>query len=136
LIVPAIEYEGFVIQGRTPDRTDGKKDKHYVIVREDLPLNVAAAMVVHASGESASLRSPPKGCHSALLAASKKELEELDTILRWEKIPFRSIYEDAPPYSGELVAIGIAPCEENLGRWLRKFPSLGKERRPGSANPP
>ena len=130
MIVPALEHEGFLIPGRTSERTDGKKDRHYVVVRDDLPAGLAAAQVLHAAGESASLRSPPRGCHAVVLTAPKKELDELETILRWEKIPFRSIIENDAPYDNELVAIGIAPCEEGLGRWLRHLPLYGKERRP------
>lgn len=114
-----------MIPGQTR-RDDTKTDKHYVIVRDDLPVGLMAAQVVHAAGESASLRSPPPQCHAVVLVASKKQLEELDTVFRWEKIPFRAIYEDDAPYSGEIMAIGIAPCATGLGRWLRKLPLLGR----------
>lgn len=117
-----------MIQGRTPERTDGKKDKHYIVVRDDLPVGLLAAQVCHAAGESAALRSPPNVCHAVVLSASKQELDKLDTVLRWEKIPFRAVFENDPPYENELLAIGIAPCTEGLGRWLRHLPLLGQRR--------
>lgn len=81
--------------------------KHYVIVRKDLPPGIQAAMIVHAAGESGAIRGVPPHTHAVVLTvADEAALVELS---RQMEGPWSLILESDEPYSGQLMAIGIAP---------------------------
>jgi peptidyl-tRNA hydrolase len=67
------------------------------------------AQVCHAAGES-SPGNLPAGTYAVVLAADKQRLELLEHKLQLAGLPHRSIRENDPPYSGELLAIGICPA--------------------------
>ena len=90
---------------------------HFVIVRRDLPLGKMAAMVTHAAGESGARYDDPErggfqGCRAVVLEAR----DEVDLIMAQKQLQRNSIedvsvYESDPPYSGQLMAIGLVPVE-------------------------
>lgn len=105
---------------------------HYVVVREDLPLGVIAAQLVHAAGESSpgDLKS---GTYAVVLAArSEAHLLELAACLRQAHVPHVLVEEPDPPWNGATMAIGIVPTTDRkrvqqvLGRLplLRRSSSL------------
>lgn len=96
---------------------------HYVIVRNDLPLGVLAAQVVHAAGES-SLRDIPPDTHAVVLAvSSEQELQQLEQDLLYNRIQHKAIRE--PDQGNELMAIGIVPIEKKyVKKVLSKYPLL------------
>jgi len=85
---------------------------------------MACAQAVHAAGESAPTTIKP-GTYAVVLAASSKQLEELEQRLTIENIVFASIRENDPPYCGELLAKGIAPRPKSeLRRFVSSLPLL------------
>lgn len=111
-----------------PGRLDPEINKHFILVRSDLPVGVMGAQITHAAGESAGIRPPPPNCHAVVLAAKEAELHRLEKVLRKEGIQIAAIYEDDPPFEGMLLAIGVAPCQKEASRWLRHLPLLGGPR--------
>lgn len=109
-------------------RADGHLLHHYVIVRRDLPVGLAAAQIIHAAGESARLgASLPPGTHAvALFADDQEQLAEIGRALDAAGIPCVAIREDDPPYAGQLVAVGCAPVERTpkLKRILGRCPTI------------
>lgn len=93
---------------------------HYVIVRRDLPIGVAAAQIVHAAGESFAEYmyeaqqangqvEVPLGVHAIVLSVkTEQELFRLAFDLTKAKAVVVPITEDSR--NGELCAIGIVPC--------------------------
>lgn len=86
---------------------------HYVVVRADLPPGLQAAQVIHAAGESALLTaSLPPGTHAvALHADGEAALVALGRALDGAGFACAKIYENDPPYAGQLMALGVAPLE-------------------------
>lgn len=81
---------------------------HYCIIRQDLPVGVFAAQLIHAAGESA--KGVEVGTHAVALAARDEfHLERLEVKLRRLKIPHHAIREPDAPWLGQLMAIGIEP---------------------------
>lgn len=76
-----------------------------------------AAQVTHAAGESAGGPLSP-GTFAVVLQAPKDRLEALEGLLEASGVPHRAIRENDPPYSGELLAIGVRPDER---RKLKKY---------------
>ena len=89
---------------------------HYVIVRADLPLGTIVAQTIHAAGES-SPGDLPQGTRAVALAArSESELLALERRLTSRQIAHAAIREPDPPFYGQLLAIGVAPCDRELVR--------------------
>ena len=103
---------------------------HFVIVRDDLPIGVLAAQVIHAAGESVEGK-VPSGTHAVALAAPSEEaLERIEKRLADNDVPHISIREPDAPWNGALMAIGIRPMAQdnpNLRRAVKRLPLL-KER--------
>lgn len=103
---------------------------HYVVVRRDLPLGLLAAEVTHAAGESSPGNLPP-GTNAVVLGVAPNELFMLLERLRDARIKHAAIIESAPPYDGQLMAIGIEPRPRNeLRRFVSSYPLLGREEEP------
>jgi peptidyl-tRNA hydrolase len=82
---------------------------HYVVVRDDLPLGVLAAQIVHAAAESWPGGLPP-GTRAVVLAARDEEhLLALERQLVRDGIGHVAIHEPDPPWHGQLMAIGMVP---------------------------
>jgi hypothetical protein len=94
--------------------------RHFVIVRGDLPRGTACAMTVHAAGESARGRVPSSTYAVVLAARSAAELAEVEARLKDAGIDHTAIREPDAPWNGELLAIGITPCDR---RSVRKIVS-------------
>lgn len=101
---------------------------HYVIVRADILPGLRAAQIIHAAGESALLtKTLPAGTHAvALTADSEAALAEVGRALESAQIPHTRIIENDPPFSDQLMAIGIAPMARSsqLKRLLGRLPTL------------
>lgn len=87
---------------------------HYCIIRNDLPLGVFAAQLLHAAAES-----NPKNVHANAVVLYSKNLEHLNEIERKlidSKIDHTAIKEPGNGWNNQLMAIGIFPCarDENL----------------------
>lgn len=78
-------------------------------------------MVCHAAGESGALKAPPPDTHAVVLSSPKDELIRLANKLTQENIKHVKVFEDAPPYAGELLALGVVPCEP-VAKWLKHLP--------------
>lgn len=80
-----------------------------MIVREDLPIGVAAAQIVHAAGESSPGNLPAGTFAVVLTVPSASELMQLADKLRVANAEFTCIFETDEPWSGQLMAIGARP---------------------------
>lgn len=107
---------------------------HYVAVREDLPLGLLCAQVVHAAGESSPGDIPP-GTHAVVLGCTEDELYSLARYLARTGVPHALIHEDDEPYRGQLLAIGLRPARKSeLRPHVKKLRLLGKKsERPASS---
>lgn len=95
---------------------------HYIIVRAGLPAGITAAQICHAAGES-SPGNLPSGTFAVVLSAPKDALEALEAKLQLAGLPHRSIRENDPPYSGDLLAIGICPTyKKEVKRFVSALP--------------
>lgn len=115
-------------EGRGFDPLRTRHLTHYCVIRQDLPLGVLGAQLVHAAGESAPKGGVPNGTYAVALAAkSERHLASLEEELRRISIPHVGIRE--PDRNDELMAIGIYPVEDRrlLRRVLGNLPLLGKE---------
>ena len=97
---------------------------HYIIVRSDLPRGLQSAQIIHAAGESAKLTSElPTGTHAVALQSDNEDtLTELSKAIDASGIPYTKITENDAPYTGQLMALGIAPIPRS--KELKKL--LGK----------
>jgi len=95
---------------------------HYVVVRADIPYGSIVAQTIHAAGESV-LDAVPDGTYAVALAAKgEHQLLVLEQSLLAKGIPHAAVRESDEPYSGQLMAIGVAPCDRSLVREeMRKF---------------
>lgn len=82
---------------------------HYCIVRQDLPLGVRFAQLIHAAGESSPGNLPTTTHAVALHAESEQDLLDLEGRLRQDGIAHVAIREPDAPYNNQLMAIGIVP---------------------------
>lgn len=81
-----------------------------MVVREDLPKGVLAAHVCHAAGESGP--APPGSIAVVLGVEGQSELLRVAARLDARHIPYVLIREDAGPYEGQVMAIGIPPTSD------------------------
>lgn len=72
------------------------------------------AQMIHAAGESSPGNLPEDTFAVALSAKSEMELLALEKKLIAKKIPHAAIREPDAPWCGQLMAIGIAPCDRSL----------------------
>jgi len=86
--------------------------KHYCVVREDLPLGIQAAMLVHAAGESG----PAVTGTTAVVLGVPNEtaLRRLIIALNYSNASYTVIKEPDPPWNGQTMAIGIAPTDSRI----------------------
>lgn len=86
----------------------GEHYYHYCIVRNDLPIGVAAAQLVHAAGETGGNLTP--GTRSVVLGVNHQDdLQFISFRLSLKEIPHKLIIESEEPYQHQLMAIGIFP---------------------------
>lgn len=83
-------------------------------MRDDLPRNILALAVLHAAGESSPGNLSPD-THGALLCVP----DEASLVAQTERLRARGleiveIREDTPPWSGQLMAIGVPPGPRKL----------------------
>jgi hypothetical protein len=72
----------------------------------------------------------PKGTFAvALTAADESELFDLAATLTTRDIPHARIVESEGPHAGQLMAVGIAPCDRERVRKLLSWLPLLKERK-------
>ncbi|MEZ4452415.1 MAG: peptidyl-tRNA hydrolase [Nannocystaceae bacterium] len=105
---------------------------HYCIVRADLPRGVLAAQLIHAAGHSADLHAGPgplpAGTRAVALAADDEpHLATIVARARALGVAHVAIHEPDPPWSGALMAVGLAPVRDRstvrrLTRGLRLLP--------------
>lgn len=122
---------------------------HYIVVRRDLNLGTALAMVTHAAGESfynfcnnrprssvkehfckeeAGGLSPSGGSNFdisqtvavVLGARNESKLQRLEKQLLLKSIPFVAIRETEGDFAGQLMAIGLEPGD-NLSKVVNEF---------------
>ena len=98
------------------------------MIREDLPLGVIAAQLIHAAGESSPGNLPPTTYAVALAARDEAHLLQIEDRLKFRKIPHFSIREPDAPWSGALMAIGIPPMVWRDARRILSTLPLLKER--------
>jgi hypothetical protein len=75
-----------------------------------------AAQLVHAAGESSPGNLSPGTYAIALAAKSEIQLLTLEKRLISQGIPHAAIREVDLPWDGQLMAIGIAPCDRSIVR--------------------
>lgn len=81
---------------------------HYVIVRADLPHGSQVAQAIHAAGESARERVPPRTVAVALAARDQEQLLAIDAALDRAGIAHTLIRE----CDGEPMSIGVEPTKD------------------------
>ena len=86
------------------------------MVRADLPFGVMAAQLIHAAGESSPGNMSSGTYAIALAAKSELQLLALERRLVSQNIPHAAIRESDAPWDGQLMAIGIAPCDRSIVR--------------------
>jgi len=98
---------------------------HYVVIRKDLPLGILAAQLVHAAGESSPGNLPP-GTHAIVLEVpDEPALAALGRRLVLAGVAHVRIVEDAQPWTGQLMALGLVPVpREEVRRRLSSLPLL------------
>lgn len=104
---------------------------HYVIVRNDLPLGILAAMVSHAAGESAHSYADPydgrfRGATAVVLEVKDElNLHKVAMKLRDCAVAHVEIVEGAEPYANQLMAVGVVPGErKDLEGFFKGFQTL------------
>ncbi len=98
---------------------------HYVIVRADLPRGNQAAPLIHAAGHSSPGDLDDTTYAVALTVKDEASLRSLAATLRAFGLLHHLEIENDPPYSGQAMALGIAPMPRHLlKRFLHKLPLL------------
>ncbi len=102
---------------------------HFCVVREDLPLGMIAAQLIHAAGES-SPGNLSEGTYAIALAVPDEQgLKALIRELHDHRVEHVIIREPDAPYYGQLMAIGIVPRPRStLTKILSKFPLLKRSK--------
>lgn len=86
---------------------------------------MTAAQVCHAAGESSPGNIPP-GTYAVVLGVAPNELPGVLVRLRTAGIPCHPVTENDPPFSGQLMAIGVEPCpKEEVYHHLKRLNLLG-----------
>lgn len=81
--------------------------RHYIIVRGDLPIGVAAAMITHAAGETGPAE---VGTHAVVLSVPNEEaLVNVAAALEGRGVYHHVVTEPWEPYNGAAMAIGLPP---------------------------
>lgn len=91
---------------------------HYCIIRKDLPLGVFAAQLIHAAGESSPGNLPDHTFAVCLAARDEEHLLEIESKLLDQGIPHKAIREPDAPWNGQLMAIGISPCDRSVCKYV------------------
>lgn len=95
------------------------------MVRTDLPRGLQAAQLIHAAGYSSPGQLPAGTYAVALAARDELELHRLSRDLARAGLPHHLVIEQDAPYTGQAVALGIAPMDRApLRPLLRRFPLL------------
>lgn len=92
---------------------------HYCVLRNDLPLGVFSAQLIHIAGES-----NPGGKHSyavALYARDEEHLASIEAKLIEKEILHVSVREIDSPYFGALMGIGIVPFDRTTNKPARRI---------------
>ena len=92
-----------------------------MIVREDAPVGVQAAMIVHAAGHSAQLPGSPPAAPPTIavaLHASVDELLALEAALVADDVPHVLVREPDEPWCDAPMAIGVVPIDRARVRRL------------------
>lgn len=76
------------------------------------------AQTVHAAGESSTGNLPPDTRAVALTTKDEDELRAVELRLRDARIPHKAIVEHGGGFDGQLMAIGVVPCERTAVRKL------------------
>lgn len=83
------------------------------------------AQTVHAAGESSPGNLPGDTRAVALTAKDETELKAVELRLRDARIPHRAIVEHGGGFDGQLMAIGVVPCDRNkVRRLLSELPLM------------
>lgn len=91
---------------------------HYAITRRDLSVGLQAANLIHAAGES-SPGGLPSGTYAiALHARDEAHLESIAGFLQAAGIAHVVIRETDGPHAGQIMSIGIVPCDRQIVRRL------------------
>jgi hypothetical protein len=94
-------------------------------VRADLPTGVQAAQLIHAAGQSSPGNLPPGTYAVALTVPDEAALRALADDLGAAGLPRHLVVEDDAPYSGQAMALGIAPGDrKRLKPYLSRYPLL------------
>lgn len=92
-------------------------------MRGDLPHGIQAAQIIHAAGKSSPGNLPVGTYAVALTVPNEAALRELATTLERAGLPRHLIVEDDAPYTGQAMALGIAPCDrKTLKPYLARYP--------------
>jgi hypothetical protein len=75
-----------------------------------------AAQLIHAAGESSPGDLPAGTYAIALAAKSEIQLLGIEKRLLSQNIPHVAIREPDAPWNGQIMAIGIAPCDRSVVR--------------------
>lgn len=98
---------------------------HYCIVRADIPHGAQAAQLIHAAGESSPGNLPESTYAIALSAKDEPELRAVAAKLTEAGFPLTLAIESDEPYTGQAMAIGIAPTDRGaLKKYLSSLPLL------------
>lgn len=82
-------------------------------------------MLVHAAGESSPGGLPPDTYAVVLAVPNEQALEKVAATLHARCVDLVEIHESDPPWSGQLMALGLAPKnKEVLRRYVSSLPLL------------
>lgn len=90
----------------------------YTLVRQDLPHGTQVAQVAHAASEASG---HPPTIVVALAVPDEAALRRFAEVLGAASLPHELIVEDAGPYAGQAMAIGLHPTADRAA--IRKVTS-------------
>jgi hypothetical protein len=103
----------------------GEPLTHYVITRRDLSRGVQAANLIHAAGESSPGNLASNTYAVALACPDEPALEALRAVLTANGVHYRAIVETEGPHAGQLMALGLVPCDRaSVRKALSQLPLL------------
>ncbi len=100
------------------DKLKNNDFHHYCILRDDLPLGVSHAQLLHAAAES---NPDNKSCYAVVLSTSREHLLDIEKKLCDLEIGHKAIRESDAPYNGDLTAIGICPLVKSKSKDFRRI---------------